>query len=102
MQILLWELEDQKLGSSVSVTIIATGFGADQQHQIVNTEAKKIIHTLEEDQTLEHDLMGGEENHNTFEMTETEPSIENYKNEIEGNQSQWKIYWRKKNYFPYR
>ena len=23
-------------------TIIATGFGADQQHQIVNTEAKKI------------------------------------------------------------
>ena len=42
---------------------------------------------MEEDQTLEHDLMGGEENHNTFEMTETEPSIENYKNEIEGNQS---------------
>ena len=79
--------EDQKLGSSVSVTIIATGFGADQQHQIVNTEAKKIIHTLEEDQTLEHDLIGGEENHNTLEITETEPSVENYKNEIEGNQS---------------
>lgn len=79
--------EDQKLGSSVSVTIIATGFGADQQHQIVNTEAKKIIHTLEEDQTLEHDLMGGEENDNKFEITETEPLIENYKNEIEGNQS---------------
>ena len=32
--------EDEKLGSSVSVTIIATGFGADQQDQIVNTEAK--------------------------------------------------------------
>ncbi|NBV57798.1 MAG: cell division protein FtsZ, partial [Bacteroidetes bacterium] len=61
--------EDQKLGSSVSVTIIATGFGADQQHQIVNTEAKKIIHTLEEDQTLEHDLMCAEEINNTFEMT---------------------------------
>ena len=79
--------EDQKLGSSVSVTIIATGFGVDQQHQIVNTEAKKIIHTLEEDQTLEHDLMGGEENSNAFEITETELSIENNKNEIEGNQS---------------
>lgn len=79
--------EDQKLGSSVSVTIIATGFGADQQHQIVNTEAKKIIHTLEEDQTLEHDLMGGEENPNAFEMTETEPSIENNKNETEEDQS---------------
>ncbi|MGA0373476.1 MAG: cell division protein FtsZ [Flavobacteriaceae bacterium] len=80
--------EDQKLGSSVSVTIIATGFGADQQHQIVNTEAKKIIHTLEEDQTLEHDLMCAEEINNTFEMTEMVPSVENDKNEIERNQSQ--------------
>ena len=38
--------EDPELGSSISVTIIATGFGIDQQHHIVNTEAKKIIHTL--------------------------------------------------------
>lgn len=53
--------EDQNLGSSVAVTIIATGFGVDQQHQIVNTEAKKIIHTLEEDQTLQHNLLGEEE-----------------------------------------
>ena len=63
--------EDQNLGSSVAVTIIATGFGADQQHQIVNTEAKKIIHTLEEDQTLEHDLMGDEDITSAFEVTET-------------------------------
>ncbi|MBH46476.1 MAG: cell division protein FtsZ [Flavobacteriaceae bacterium] len=49
--------EDPELGSSISVTIIATGFGIEQQHHIVNTEAKKIIHTLEEDQTLEHELM---------------------------------------------
>ena len=48
--------EDPELGSSISVTIIATGFGIDHQHHIVNTEAKKIIHTLEEDQTLEHEL----------------------------------------------
>ncbi len=67
--------EDQNLGSSVSVTIIATGFGADQQHQIVNTEAKKIIHTLEEDQTLEHDLMGSEENHDSFEMPQDKELI---------------------------
>ena len=53
--------EDQNLGSSIAVTIIATGFGEDQQHQIVNTEAKKIIHTLEEDQTLEHELMGSQD-----------------------------------------
>ena len=67
--------EDQKLGSSVSVTIIATGFGVDQQHQIVNTEAKKIIHTLEEDQTLEHDLMGSEERKEEFKVPQTEDII---------------------------
>ncbi|MGB0896137.1 MAG: cell division protein FtsZ [Flavobacteriaceae bacterium] len=43
--------EDEKLGSEISVTIIATGFDADQQDDIVNTEAKKIIHTLEANQT---------------------------------------------------
>ena len=48
--------EDPALGKSISVTIIATGFNSDQQHEIVNTEAKKIIHTLEEEQPLVHDL----------------------------------------------
>jgi len=43
--------EDEALGGDVSVTIIATGFEADQQDDIVNTEAKKIIHALEESQT---------------------------------------------------
>ena len=49
--------EDENLGSSIAVTIIATGFGSDQQNQIVNTEAKKIIHTLEDDQPIEQLLM---------------------------------------------
>ena len=75
--------EDEKLGSSVSVTIIATGFGADQQHQIVNTEAKKIIHTLEEDQTLEHNLMGSEENSDAIEMSQEELVNEKKGEEIE-------------------
>ena len=75
--------EDEKLGSSVSVTIIATGFGADQQHHIVNTEAKKIIHTLEEDQTLEHNLMGGEEKSDSFEMPQEDPVTEEKGQEIE-------------------
>lgn len=35
--------EDPELGSSISVTIIATGFGIDQQHHIVNTEAKRLF-----------------------------------------------------------
>lgn len=67
--------EDPELGSSISVTIIATGFGIDQQHHIVNTEAKKIIHTLEEDQTLEHELTEADptpSNEVTYTSTEEE------------------------------
>ncbi|MDB4014738.1 cell division protein FtsZ [Flavobacteriaceae bacterium] len=48
--------DDPELGDRISVTIIATGFNSDQQHEIVNTEAKKVIHTLEEDQPFVHDL----------------------------------------------
>jgi cell division protein FtsZ len=40
--------EDETLGDSISVTIIATGFDIEQQHEIVNVEPKKIIHTLED------------------------------------------------------
>ncbi|EAQ42333.1 cell division protein FtsZ [Polaribacter sp. MED152] len=42
--------EDEDLGEAISVTIVATGFAADQQSNITNTEVKKIIHTLEEEQ----------------------------------------------------
>lgn len=48
--------EDESLGDSIAVTIIATGFNFEQQTQIVNHEPKKIIHSLEGDQKLEHDL----------------------------------------------
>ena len=41
--------EDLNLEDSVSVTIIATGFNADQQNEITNIEPEKIIHSLEED-----------------------------------------------------
>lgn len=41
--------EDESLGESISVTIIATGFNADQQYEISNSEAKKVIHALEDD-----------------------------------------------------
>ena len=42
--------EDEELGDSISVTIVATGFAADQQSTITNTEVKKVIHTLEDEQ----------------------------------------------------
>jgi cell division protein FtsZ len=43
--------EDEELQESISVTIIATGFNVDQQDEISNTEVKKVIHSLEDDQT---------------------------------------------------
>ncbi len=48
--------EDESLGESIAVTIIATGFNVEQQDGIINTEVKKIIHSLEDEQKLVHDL----------------------------------------------
>jgi cell division protein FtsZ len=48
--------EDDSLEESIAVTIIATGFNIDQQDEISNTEAKKVIHALEEDKPFEQDL----------------------------------------------
>jgi len=49
--------EEEALGEAVSVTVIATGFNVELQHDLTNTESKKIIHTLEEEQKAEQDLM---------------------------------------------
>ncbi|QIE60398.1 cell division protein FtsZ [Rasiella rasia] len=48
--------EDETLEGAVAITVIATGFNAEQQDDIANTETKKIIHTLEEEQKAEQDL----------------------------------------------
>ncbi|RLD29686.1 MAG: cell division protein FtsZ [Bacteroidetes bacterium] len=57
--------EDETLEDAISVTIIATGFNVEQQDDITNTEAKKVIHSLVEDNpTTEQDL-----------TTEREPAI---------------------------
>ena len=56
--------EDKNLKKGISVTIIATGFNSDQQHEIVNTQAKKIIHTLEEEQSFVQDLTDHEKKSN--------------------------------------
>ena len=48
--------EDEGLGEAIAVTVIATGFNIDQQNDIVNTESKKIIHTLEDEQKAQQDL----------------------------------------------
>lgn len=48
--------EDETLGEAIAVTIIATGFNVEQQNGIVNTEVKKIVHALEDDQKIVRDL----------------------------------------------
>ncbi|HPW97209.1 MAG TPA: cell division protein FtsZ [Flavobacterium sp.] len=48
--------EDESLDESIAVTIIATGFDVEQQNEIVNSEPKKIIHSLEDEQKLVRDL----------------------------------------------
>jgi cell division protein FtsZ len=42
--------EDEALGDAIAVTVVATGFTADQQCDITNTEAKRVIHILEDEQ----------------------------------------------------
>jgi cell division protein FtsZ len=48
--------DDETLDGSVSITVIATGFDAEQQNEITNTETKKIIHTLGDDAKAQIDL----------------------------------------------
>jgi cell division protein FtsZ len=62
--------EDETLGDSIAVTIIATGFNPEQQSEIVNTEPKKIIHALEDNQKIERDLTAAN-------FVPTTPVIEN-------------------------
>ena len=38
--------EDESLEESIAVTIIATGFNIEQQDEISNTETKKVVHSL--------------------------------------------------------
>jgi cell division protein FtsZ len=67
--------DDESLGDDIAVTIIATGFNVEQQNDIVNTEPKKIIHTLGTEQKLVQDLSSNKEipsfDFSTFETTAT-------------------------------
>ena len=50
--------EDESLGESISVTVVATGFTKDQQYEISNTDPKVIKHVLGDDQEATFDLSG--------------------------------------------
>ena len=48
--------EDEALGDAIAVTVVATGFAADQQSNITNTEAKIVRHTLGGEQKAEYNF----------------------------------------------
>ena len=52
--------EDETLDNAISVTIIATGFAPDMQQEIVHADPQKIIHSLDDDQKVTHDLSVGQ------------------------------------------
>ncbi len=70
--------EDESLGDAIAVTVIATGFNAEQQNEIVNTEPKKIIHSLDNESKMEQNLLKKEETpliNFAFEQEEEESTI---------------------------
>lgn len=72
--------EDSSLENAIAVTVIATGFNVEQQNEIVNTETKKIIHTLEDEQCAEQVLISKTSNYsaNNFDK----PSFQEAKSPI--------------------
>ena len=48
--------EDKDLGDAIAVTVVATGFALDQQSNITNTEVKKTVYTLEDEQKASYDF----------------------------------------------
>jgi cell division protein FtsZ len=53
--------DDDSLGDSIAVTVIATGFHKDQQSTIIQQEPKKVIHILGKDQKSTFDLTDSSE-----------------------------------------
>ena len=49
--------DDESLEDSIAITVIATGFNVEQQNDIVNTESKKVIHILDDEQRAEQVLV---------------------------------------------
>jgi cell division protein FtsZ len=48
--------EDESLGDEIAITIIATGFNAEQQSQVIGKSPAKIVHPLEDDQAISTSL----------------------------------------------
>jgi len=66
--------EDDNLGDAIAITIVATGFAVDQQKDITNTEARKVYHTLNTEQTAHYNF-DKEESINVLRKTHIEEPI---------------------------
>ena len=52
--------EDLELGSNISVTVIATGFGDEKQNSLVSSETEKVIYSLDQDHPFEQKILDDE------------------------------------------
>lgn len=68
--------DDERLGESIAVTIIATGFSSGQQSEITETEVKKIVHTLEDNQEIQFDFSDNPEKNDPISPLDVEDTIE--------------------------
>jgi cell division protein FtsZ len=71
--------EDESLGDAIAVTVVATGFASDQQCDITNTEVKRIIHTLEDEQKAEYNFDAQKGLQNNSEESNAVPSVKESK-----------------------
>jgi len=64
--------DDESLEDTIAITVIATGFNVEQQNDIVNTESKKVIHILEDEQRAEQVLVS-DKNESNIGLISNEP-----------------------------
>ena len=66
--------EDLELGSNISVTVIATGFGDEKQNSLVSSETEKVIYSLDQDHPFEQKILDEEK----MELNKNNKIDENY------------------------
>ena len=76
--------EDLELGSNISVTVIATGFGDEKQNSLVSSETEKVIYSLDQDHPFEQKILDEEK----IESSINDKIVEN--NEISDKDSKQK------------
>lgn len=71
--------EDENLSNNVSVTVIATGFEADQQLNPITQQPKRVVHTLNDDLPIHKTIAVSEELKNNTEQKESDTAANEIK-----------------------